>query len=108
MHFNLSADVSLLYPPLFVLVQYARRACCSLAASNICSICIEADNSTTVRAGSSTNHVFSPASGQILATRTIANETLHIPGYELDPRKARSGYEVVILTLLQKLRLLDD
>ncbi|KAI7156711.1 hypothetical protein KC349_g6088 [Hortaea werneckii] len=28
--------------------------------------------------------------------------------YELDPRKARSGYEVVILTLLQKLRLLDD
>ncbi|KAI7153663.1 hypothetical protein KC316_g4106, partial [Hortaea werneckii] len=28
--------------------------------------------------------------------------------YELDPRKAKSGYEVVILTLLQKLRLLDD
>ncbi|KAI6876825.1 hypothetical protein KC334_g18009 [Hortaea werneckii] len=28
--------------------------------------------------------------------------------YELDPRKARSGYEVVILTLLQKLRLLDE
>lgn len=40
----------------------------------------------------------------------IANETFLFPltGYELDPRKARSGYEVVVLTLLQKLRLLDE